>query len=98
MKSKDARLQGGFNMKAYKVGGDTGISHYEILEDGVILKFHDRDDLYLYNYSRPGKTHVEQMIKYAKKDLELNSYVNRHVRDNYADKWIPDQMRPKVSA
>lgn len=49
------------NMKRYENrSGRGGIIGYEILPDGIILQFKYEDE-YLYDYSKPGKEHVEQM-------------------------------------
>lgn len=89
MKSKEVRLHPErLDFKTYQQGRNNGIAEFAIFEDGLILKYHDRNDYYLYNYRRPGKLHVNQMKQAALNLKGLNTYINRHVRDKYDDKWI----------
>jgi hypothetical protein len=55
------------------------------LSDGIILQFNYKDG-YLYDYSKPGKEHVEQMKILAEQGEGLTTYVNQNVRDNYRKK------------
>jgi hypothetical protein len=71
-------------MIAYK-GTDSGILSYEFNEDGIILKFRDGKK-YLYNAEKPGKNHIEKMRALASAGSGLATYVNQHVRGNYARK------------
>jgi hypothetical protein len=68
------------HLKKYK-----GITSYKILEKGIILEFQYKD-LYLYNYEKPGKKHVEQMKILAESGKGLTTYVNQNVRENYKEK------------
>ena len=73
-------------MKSYEDrSGRGGITGYEILPDGIILEFNYKDE-YLYDYSKPGKEHVEQMKILAERGEGLTTYVNQHVRGNYKKK------------
>lgn len=72
-------------MKTYKGWESGGVTAYEILEDGIILKFKDGRS-YLYNYENPGKIHVEEMKRLAVKGSGLTTYINQEVRDNYSGK------------
>ena len=73
-------------MKKYKgISGNHGITSYKILERGIILEFQYKD-LYLYDYFKPGKEHVEQMKILAESGKELTTYVNQNVRENYKKK------------
>lgn len=70
-------------MKRYENrSGRGGITGYEILFDGIILEFNFKDEC-LYDYSKPGKEHVEQMKTLAERGEGLTTYVNQHVRGNY---------------
>lgn len=51
----------------------------------IILEFGDGEQ-YLYNDEKPGKIHVDRMIALACKRNELNTYINKYVRDNYSQK------------
>ena len=73
-------------LKKYKgISGNNGITSYEILDRGIVLEFRYKD-LYLYDYTRPGKKHVEQMKILAEVGKGLTTYVNQKVRDNYKEK------------
>ena len=75
-------------MKKYKgISGNNGITSYKILEKGILLEFQYKD-LYLYDYTKPGKKDVEQMKILAEKGMGLTTYVNQNVRDNYKEKLI----------
>jgi Fic family protein len=63
----------------------SGITGYKPLTDGIILEFKSKD-LYLYNHDSPGKEHVDQMKKLAKKGSGLTTYVNQSVR-KYREKF-----------
>ena len=62
--------------------GRGGITVYKILPKGIVLKFQNKD-LYLYDYLKPGKQHVDQMKILAKEGKGLTTYVNQYVRSNY---------------
>lgn len=55
--------------------GRGGITGYETSPHSIILEFNYKDE-YMYDYSRPGREHVEQMKTLAE----------RHVRTNYTKK------------
>ncbi|MBS1683571.1 MAG: hypothetical protein JSS76_02380 [Bacteroidetes bacterium] len=65
------------------LSGNSGVSAYESGDDYIALQFHD-GHVYIYDYSYPGKKHVEQMKKLAKAGRGLTTYVNKYVRENYA--------------
>jgi len=67
------------------LSGRGGITGYKLLDRGIILEF-KRKDLYLYDETKPGEGHVEQMKVLAQKGKELTTYVNKYVRDNYRKK------------
>ena len=73
-------------MEQYKnLGGDSGISFYEIDSDSIKVKFSD-GGLYLYNHTRPGQVYVEQMKTLAVRGHGLNSLISRTIKKNYAAK------------
>lgn len=74
-------------MKKYNGTHATGVAAYEVLEDAIVLKFTSDDFLYLYDYTKPGKAHVESMIALAKAGKGLSTYINQHVRGNFKRKW-----------
>jgi hypothetical protein len=87
MKSGDVKPGAeGSNMKKYEGAKNAGVSTYKMLDDGIILKFKDDKYLYLYDYIKPGKEHVEKMKILASGGKGLTTYVNQNVRGNYKDK------------
>jgi len=66
---------------------NAGVQNYESVEGGIILEFGDSDFRYLYNSAKPGADHVAEMIRLARSGQGLTTYVNQHVRDNYAAKF-----------
>ena len=68
-------------------GGKSSVVSYELGEDFILIQF-EQNKHYLYNYSRPGKEHVEAMKKLAVAGSGLNAYVGRReVCYRYADKY-----------
>ena len=65
---------------------NTGVATYEILDSAIILEFKNRKHRYLYNSEIPGAKHVAAMSELAKSGKGLSTYVNQHVRENYARK------------
>jgi len=75
------------DFERYKdLSGDGGIIAYLILESAIIILFNN-GYMYLYNYRKPGKEHIDQMKKFAKAGKGLKTYINQKVRDNYSDKF-----------
>ncbi|RQQ32296.1 hypothetical protein DF118_12770 [Burkholderia stagnalis] len=71
-------------MDQYKnLNGDSGVIAYEISDDAIKVEFKDKS-LYLYNYSVPGRHHVDSMKKHAIAGRGLNGYINSDVRKQYA--------------
>ena len=67
MKSKEARANlPGLDYKMYQPGRTDGVYKYSILEDGIVLVFHQsKDTYYLYDHLKPGRPYVRTMIKHA---------------------------------
>ena len=71
-------------MEIYRnVGGDSGISAYEIGANYVSVKFNNTGKVYTYSYGRAGKSHVDQMKILAERGSGLNSYIMRNVKNLY---------------
>jgi hypothetical protein len=66
-------------------GHDSGISAYEIGPGSITIRFVD-GGIYLYDASAPGAEHVAAMQGLARSGRGLNTYINKHVRQNYAAK------------
>lgn len=70
-------------MKPYKnLSGQSGISAYDLLPDGIKIKFVD-GSVYLYTYNIPGERDVEIMKGLAKKGIGLTTFINQEVRENF---------------
>jgi hypothetical protein len=64
---------------------NVGVLAYETGKDFIKLQFQD-GRVYLYDYTKPGKTAVNKMKKLAVTGRGLTTYVNQHVRENYSRK------------
>lgn len=67
--------------------GKSGISRYENGSDFIKVEFND-GSIYLYDYSAPGQSQVEEMKRLAIEGRGLNSYIGKFVIKNYAAKLI----------
>jgi hypothetical protein len=65
--------------------GHSGVTAYALGDGYIDLWFRD-GARYRYDASAPGREHVEVMRQLAEDREGLASYVNRHVRTNYARK------------
>ena len=65
--------------------GDSGVTHYEALPTAICVRFRN-GSVYVYDYTTPGKHHVEQMKRLAASGRGLSTYISQHVGDNYARK------------
>ncbi len=64
----------------------SGVDYFECGTDYIVVQFMN-DTKYLYNYIRPGKTHVEKMKKLATQGLGLSTYISQHVKDKFYTKF-----------
>jgi hypothetical protein len=72
-------------MKIYKnLSGASGITHYEIDEDYIAIKFTGVRQMYYYTHSRISKYHIEKMKALAESGKGLATYINQNptVRNN----------------
>ena len=73
-------------MERYKnLGGDSGVSAYEIGDDYIKVEFND-GSLYLYNYGSAGSHNIEHMKTLAVNGRGLNGFINTNVKKKYASK------------
>jgi hypothetical protein len=73
-------------VKPYQnVSGDSGVTHYEVLPTAIRIRFRN-GSVYVYDYTTPGKAHVEQMKRLAAAGRGLSTYISQHVSDSYARK------------
>jgi len=66
-------------------GGNSGVRYYALGPSSIRIWFKDGGS-YEYDDSRPGRGHVEAMKRLAELGRGLATYINRHVRENYARK------------
>jgi hypothetical protein len=67
------------------IHGDSGVAAYEIGPGSIKVQF-AYGGTYLYNSSAPGAALVAEMQRLAQTGGGLNTYINKHVRRNYAAK------------
>ncbi len=67
------------------IGGRSGVKAYEILENGIIIRFSDGSE-YLYTNSSAGALRITEMKNLAHRGSGLNRYVNLKVRKKYERK------------
>ncbi len=73
-------------MEHYKnLGGDSGVSAFEIGDDSIKVQFSD-SSVYLYTNQSAGAQNIEQMKVLARQGEGLNSFINKRVRKAYASK------------
>lgn len=71
-------------MQRYKnLGGDSGVSFYEIDTDCIKVQFSD-GAIYLYTNNSAGVHNINEMKHLASIGRGLNSFINKHVRKKYA--------------
>jgi hypothetical protein len=51
-----------------KSGVDQGVTHYEIHDTYIMVKFKHNPTIYKYSYRKPGRKHVEKMKELALKN------------------------------
>ena len=75
-------------MEQYKnLGGDSGVSSFEIGDDYIKVKFSD-GAVYVYTDVSAGSYYIEKMKELAIIGEGLNSFINRYVRKKYASKIV----------
>lgn len=73
-------------MERYEnLGGNSGISGYEIGEDFIRVYFKD-GGIYLYTYTSAGRYNIEHMKQLAIQGKGLNTFINTTVKKAYARK------------
>lgn len=71
-------------MKPYPGGRESsGVAAYDCGPDWIRIRFH-RGGTYRYDAAHPGRAHVLRMQWLADAGRGLNTYINQHVRDDYA--------------
>jgi hypothetical protein len=71
-------------MERYKdLSGHSGVIAFEIRADAIIVQFKE-GGRYLYDGRAPGLRHVHAMQRLAREGRGLATYINRHVREDFA--------------
>jgi len=71
-------------MKRYaNLHRDSGVEKYLIAPTSIKFKFNNNTKIYVYNYTKPGKNHVQQMKKLALTGRGLATYVSQNIKKNY---------------
>lgn len=65
--------------------GDSGVTGYAFGRDFIVVEFRSHD-LYRYDYTKPGRTEVQIMKRLAAAGSGLATFINQHVREDYAEK------------
>lgn len=71
--------------KYIDIGHDSGILEFEIIDDGIIIRFR-HGGVYEYTVNSAGLRHIQTMQDLARKGDGLNSYINENVKDKYSRK------------
>jgi hypothetical protein len=66
-------------------GGNSNIIAYGVTPDSITVQFGD-GAVYLYNYESAGPTNVERMKSLAREGQGLSSFINKDVKDQYAQR------------
>lgn len=66
---------------------ESGVQAFESGPDFIIIQFKTHGT-YLYDHERPGLRHVTRMIELALRGEGLATYINKHVRNNFAAKLV----------
>ena len=73
-------------MQQYKnLGGNSGVSGYELSENSITVQFKDGAE-YLYTNQSAGEASIAKMKGLALSGSGLNSYISTHVKKGYASK------------
>ncbi|MFZ1991023.1 MAG: hypothetical protein WAW96_14780 [Alphaproteobacteria bacterium] len=67
------------------LSGNSGVTYFEIGEGFIRVWFTD-GEAYEYDEAKPGARHVAEMKRLAAAGQSLGTYINQHVRKNFARK------------
>lgn len=71
-------------MEPYKnLSGTSGVNAFELHDTSIHVRFRN-GATYQYTDKLPGSLEVLRMKTLARRGLGLNTFINRHVRKNYA--------------
>jgi len=72
-------------VKRYQSAEASGVAAYQCGPGWIVIRFH-RGGSYRYDRRNPGALHVLEMQRLAEAGEGLNTYINQHVRDDYAER------------
>lgn len=81
-------------MKTYHAP-NSGISAYAEGQDYIIVRF-KTGERYRYDARKPGREHVAEMKSRAHRTSGLTTYINQHIRENYARKLDDTPMKRPI--
>ena len=64
----------------------SGITHFQIGDNFIELKFETSNFIYKYNHVKPGKIHVNEMKELAQNGDGLGTYRNKYVKSYFSKK------------
>ncbi len=67
------------------LSGHSGVRYFAVSASSICVWFKDGEG-YEYDSRRPGREHVDAMKRLAEEGRGLVTYINRHVRANFARK------------
>lgn len=74
-------------MEPYKnLGLNSGVTHYEINDSSIKVKFKENSQVYVYTSIKPGQQHVARMKELAATGRGLQTYINKHKSAGYDHK------------
>ena len=65
--------------------GNSGVTAFEVLPDGIKVQF-SNGPVYLYTYGSAGQAAIEQMKEAALSGRGLATYISRHVKGRFAER------------
>lgn len=81
-----ARVEAEIRMEKYKnLGGNSAVRAFEIAADSIRVRFDD-GGIYLYTRESAGPEYFAAMCELATMGRGLNAFINKFVRENYAEK------------
>jgi hypothetical protein len=74
-------------MQRYKnLSGDSGVIAYEILDEGIEVRFRD-GRTYLYTNGSAGRENIETMKQLARAGRGLSTFISTTVRHRYVRRY-----------
>jgi hypothetical protein len=67
--------------------GESGVAAYDTGPRSITIQFTD-GKIYRYTYAKPGAHHVEAMKELAVEGKGLATYINQHIRGDYAARLV----------